>query len=176
MEILEVGCGSGGNLLQFLRLGFPPQSLAGNELQRPLADAARDSLPSGVTIIDGDALDIEVPGRSFDIVFQSLVFSSLLDDDFQLRLADKMWQLTTPGGWILWYDFTYDNPTNPDVRGVTRTRVRELFPMADPSFKRITLAPPISRFAARIHPPLYTVFNAFPFLRTHCFSWIRKPG
>ena len=28
-----------------------------------------------------------------------------------------------PGGGVLWYDFTVNNPRNPDVRGVPMKRV-----------------------------------------------------
>jgi hypothetical protein len=71
-----------------------------------------------------------VPAGSQDLVLQSTVFSSLLDDAFQQRLAEAMWRWLKPGGAVLWYDFTVDNPRNPDVRGVPLARVRALFPQA----------------------------------------------
>jgi hypothetical protein len=36
------------------------------------------------------------------------------------------------------------------------------------------LAPPIALRVCRIHPSLYGLFNAFPFLRTHVLCWIGK--
>jgi hypothetical protein len=108
------------------------------------------------------------------VVLQSLVFSSILDDAFQAALARRMWQLVRPGGGVLWYDFVYDNPANPDVRGVPVRRVRELFPEAAIVIRRVTLAPPISRRVCRIHPAAYGVFNALPFLRTHVLCWLSK--
>jgi hypothetical protein len=87
-----------------------------------------------------------------------------------------MWTLTKPGGGVLWYDFNYNNPQNPDVRGVPLKRIRELFPQGKIDSWRITLAPPISRRVTRIHPALYTVFKLFPFLRTHRLCWIQKPS
>jgi hypothetical protein len=108
-------------------------------------------------------------------VFVSTVFSSLLDAAFQQRLADAMWRWLRPGGAVLWYDFTVDNPRNPDVRGVPLARIRRLFPQGALQARRVTLAPPIARRVVRLHPALYTVFNTVPALRTHVLAWIAKP-
>jgi hypothetical protein len=110
-----------------------------------------------------------------DIVYVSLVFSSLLDRRFQIKLASRMWQWLKPGGGVLWYDFIYDNPRNPDVRGVPIARIRQLFPGSELSVSRLTLAPPIARRVTRLNPGLYTLFNVLPWLRTHVLCWIRKP-
>jgi hypothetical protein len=75
---------------------------------------------------------------------------------------------------VLWYDFIYDNPRNPDVRGVPLKRVRELFPQAELEAWRVTLAPPISRRVTRIDPRLYTVVNMLPLLRSHVLCWLKK--
>ena len=103
------------------------------------------------------------------------MFSSVLDDAFQARLATAMWHAVRPGGGVLWYDFTVDNPRNRDVRGVPLARVRELFPQARVEARRITLAPPIARAVAALHPALYTLCNALPLLRTHVLCWLAKP-
>jgi hypothetical protein len=108
-------------------------------------------------------------------VLQSTVFSSLLDDAFQQRLADTMWSWLKPGGAVVWYDFTVDNPRNRDVRGVPLARVRQLFPKARIAAQRVTLAPPLARALCRVHPALYTVFNTLPPLRTHLLAWVAKP-
>jgi hypothetical protein len=86
-----------------------------------------------------------------------------------------MWSWVKPGGGVLWYDFTVDNPRNPDVRGVPLTRVRELFPEGDLRAQRVTLAPPLARAVVRVHPALYTLFNCVPLLRTHVLAWTAKP-
>jgi len=173
-RVLEIGCGSGGNLLQLIKLGFLPKNLVGNELLEDRAAYARNLLPSATRIIKGDALDLDLPEESFDVVFQSTVFSSILNDDFRGKLAEKMWSLVKPGGGVLWYDFTYDNPKNPDVRGVPVRSIRNLFPAGELIVWRTTLAPPISRLVTRINPFLYTVFNSIPLIRTHVLCWIRK--
>jgi SAM-dependent methyltransferase len=173
LRLLEVGCGSGGNLLRFLRWGFSPSGLVGNELLRVRCEAARAVLPSGVHLIEGDARDI--PDDEFDIVLQSTVFSSILDKDFQMQVADRMWSLVKPGGVVLSYDLAFDNPRNPDVARVSRRRITNLFPTGECKFWKVTLAPPIARRVAFIDPA-YRLANALPMLRTHTLSLIRKPS
>ncbi len=173
LRVLEVGCGSGGNLLRLLRWGFDPANLVGNELLPDRLAAARRRLPAEVALIGGDACELAC--GSFDIVYQSTVFSSILDDPVQARLANHLWKMAKPGGGVLWYDFCYNNPRNPDVRGVPVRRIRALFPQATPVIKRVTLAPPLSRAVTRLSARLYTVFNALPMLRTHVLCWIPKP-
>lgn len=172
---LEVGCGSGGNLQTLMRLGFDPANLVGNELLVDRYEFARKSLPMATKLILGDASKLDLPEKSFDMVMQSTVFTSIIDDAFQHQLADSMWRLLKPGGGILWYDFTYDNPRNSDVRGVPLSRVKELFPGAKCLHRRVSLAPPISRRVCKLHPQLYTLFNSMFFLRTHILCWLKKP-
>ena len=107
-------------------------------------------------------------------MLQSTVFTSLLDDAFQQRLAERMWRWVRPGGAVLWYDFSWDNPRNPDVRGVPLARVRALFPEGTVHARRVTLAPPIGRAVVRVHPAAWRLFNAVPWLRTHVLAWIAK--
>jgi SAM-dependent methyltransferase len=174
LTLLEVGSGGGGNLLELLRLGFAPHHLSGIELLSERHEAARACLPDAVMLRLGDAS--VMPLEACDIVFQSTVFSSLLDDAFQQRLADAVWAAVKPGGGVLWYDFTVDNPRNRDVRGVPLSRICALFPQGRVSSQRVTLAPPIARALCKLHPALYPVFNALPVLRTHLLAWIGKPG
>ena len=175
LHLLEVGCGSGGNLLELLRLGFDAGNLSGIELLEDRYAQARHALPAALRLTLGDASEAAVTPESCDIVLQSTVFSSLLDDAFQQRLADAMWRWVKPGGGVLWYDFTVNNPRNPDVRGVPVRRIRSLFPQGHMRFERVTLAPPIARAVTRVHAGLYLVFNALPLLRTHVLAWVGKP-
>ena len=176
LRLLEVGCGAGGNLLELLRLGFAPEHLAGIELLGERLALARALLPEALRLHGGDALHAGVAPGSLDIVYVSTVLSSLLDDAYQQRLADAMWSWLAPGGAVLCYDFTVNNPRNPDVRGVRLARLRQLFPQARIDARRVTLAPPLARAICRIHPGLYSVLNTVPWLRTHLLAWVGKPG
>lgn len=175
LKLVDVGCGYGGHLLDFLRFGFAPENLTGIELLPDRAAGARAKLPAALRLHEGDASTAPLAPESQDIVFQSVVFSSLLDDRFQHGLADRMWSWLRPGGGVLWYDFVVNNPSNPDVRGVPVRRLKALFPAGTHTVRRVTLAPPIARTVCRLHPGLYHAFNALPLLRTHVLAWIQKP-
>jgi SAM-dependent methyltransferase len=173
-RVVEIGCGFGQNFFEFLRLGFRPENMKGIELLPERASAAREVLPEALEVLCDNALELDFAEASIDIVFQSTVFTSILDADFQAVLAKRMWDWATSGGGILWYDFIYNNPSNRDVRGIPLRRIRQLFPKGTIKHWRLTLAPPISRRITRIHPGLYTLFNAIRPLRTHVLCWIQK--
>lgn len=175
LRLTEVGCGAGGNLLEFLRLGCTPAHLTGCELLPERLQMARERLPAAVVLHGGDATEAPIAPASQDIVAQVTVFSSVLDTAARQRLAQAMWRWLKPGGAVLWYDFTVDNPHNAQVRGMPRRCLAELFPEGRVQAQRLTLAPPIARRVAAVHPALYTVFNSVPALRTHLLAWIDKP-
>jgi SAM-dependent methyltransferase len=175
LRLLEVGCGSGSNLTKLLALGLDPDNMVANELLPERVSKARHNLPAAVTILPGDATVLDLPAARFDIVYCSLVFSSILDDAFQARLAASMWNWVAPGGAVLWYDFIYNNPSNKDVRGMPVRRIRQLFPDAQFTVRRVTLAPPISRRVCRVWAGAYGLFNALPLLRSHVLCWLAKP-
>lgn len=174
-RVVELGCGHGDWLLGLLRLGFRPQHLRGVELLPDRAAAARARLPADLRIDTGDALAVDIAPASQDLALQFTVFSSVLDAGVRRQLAATMWRWLRPGGAVLWYDFTVDNPRNPDVRGVPARELRSLFPEGRIDARRLTLAPPIARAACRLHPALHDLLAAVPLLRTHCMAWIAKP-
>ncbi len=172
--ITEVGCGSGGNLQDLLRLGASPAHLQGLELISERAAQARVALPGAVHITEGDATLAPVSEGSQHTVLAFTLFSSLLDPAFRQRMAEVLWRWTAPGGGVLVYDFIVDNPRNPDVRGVPLAELRRLFPKAQVQSRRITLAPPIARRlpAACIGPASALLYP----LRTHRLTWLAKPA
>jgi SAM-dependent methyltransferase len=178
-KVLEVGCGAGGNLLELLRMGFMPRNLRGIELLQERYDHACEVLPSALRLIHGDALGDEaqrvIPPASQDMVLAFTVFSSVLDAGAQALLADAMWRWVRPGGGVLWYDFTVNNPRNPDVKGVPVERIRELFPLAQLHVRPLTVAPPVARWAAHRHPAWLNLAAQLPWLRTHVLVWAQKP-
>lgn len=176
-RMVEVGCGAGGNLLELLRLGAVPAHLAGWELLPERVAAARAVLPAAVAVHEGDASAATITPNSVDAVLAFTVFSSILDDATQQRLAQAMWSCLRPGGGVLWYDFAFDNPRNADVRGMPVARVRGLFAQGQCHIKHLTLAPPLARAVATVLPAALPLASALLYpARTHRLMWIVKTG
>ena len=173
-KILEVGCGTGFWLQKFVRWGARPENIFGVDLLPGRIDEAKSSCPAGIKLTCGNAARLESSSGAFDIVFQSTVFSSVLDENMKKRMASEMLRVLRSGGIIIWYDFTVNNPRNADVRGVSRREARRLFPDCRFEFQRLTLAPPIGRAIARISPGLYRMLQSIRILNTHCLAIIKK--
>ena len=77
-------------------------------------------------------------------------------------------------GLIVWYDFHTNNPWNPDVRGVKKPEIVELFWGCTISLRRLTLAPPIARLVAPYSWLACELLQAIPCFRTHYLGAIRK--
>lgn len=71
LRVLEVGCGTGRNLLELIQLGFAPWNLVGNELLAERAKRARRTLPESTKILEGDAVCLPIERSSFDVVYAS---------------------------------------------------------------------------------------------------------
>ncbi|HBC87111.1 MAG TPA: SAM-dependent methyltransferase [Lentisphaeria bacterium] len=172
VNLLETGCGNGQWLAEFQTFGFMPENLAGIELDAKRAEFAKRRI-QGADIRQGNAAELPWKDDSFDIVFQSTVFTSVKDGATRKRIASEMKRVCRKNGFILWYDFIYDSPKNPDVSGVGKNEVAALFAPWKCKFKKITLAPPLARAIAP-HSVLAAdmLETLAPFLRTHIIAKI----
>jgi len=173
-RILEIGCGSGFWLREFVRWGARPENTFGIDLlPERLADAKR-LCPSGISLYCQSAVDLhDLPG-SFDLVLQSTVFTSILQAEMKQQIASEMLRVLSPDGLIVWYDFCVSNPANSDVRGIKKREIDELFPGCSICLEKLTLAPPLGRPLARASRTLYCVASTIKPLCTHYLGIIRK--
>jgi len=148
-RVLDLGCGEGGVLLEFLTYGAVHDRVHGTDLLLERVRRGRSRLPHlALTCADGQSLPYA--GGVFDLVVQYTVFSSILDDEVRANLAREMLRvLRRPGGMILWYDF-WLNPVNEHTRGIRPSEVRGLFPGCQFTFERTTLAPPLARWLVKL--------------------------
>lgn len=121
-RILEVGCGTGYWIRQFINWGARPQNITGIDLLHDRVAEARHLGPDSVRIECGSAASLGFADAAFDLVLQSMVFSSVLDPSMKRQIAAEMLRVVKSDGMILWYDFHVNNPRNPDVRGLKKNR------------------------------------------------------
>lgn len=170
LQMMEIGAGSGSNIFHFNGMGMDWQNLYANEISADRVEVIKSNLPTP-NVYHCDALDLPFE-NSFDVVFQSTVFTSILSEPYRIAMAKKMWKMLKKDGIILWYDFEFNNPKNPNVRKATRGDVLRYFPQAvDIKFHSVTLAPPIGR---RIGKAYWWMNALFPFLRSHLIAVVYK--
>ena len=176
VNLLEAGCGNGQWLAEFQTFGFMPENLAGIELDGKRAEFAKRRI-QGADIRHGNADGLPWENDSFDIVFQSTVFTSVKDPGTRKKMASEMKRVCKKTGFILWYDFIYDSPKNPDVSGVGKKEVASLFAPWECEFRKITLAPPLARAIAPYSSLTAEILETlFPLLRTHIIAKISSLG
>ena len=174
-KILDVGCGEGNLLRDFLEWGAQIENLCGLELREEAVTAALALNPK-LKIEVGSAADLPWDDGTFDLVCQHTVFTSILDSDVRRNVANEMIRVLKPGGSILLYDFLFDNLGNSDVRSVGKKEIHKLFPGFEIHLVKLTLAPPLARripaFALSLAYPLLA---SIPILRTHYLGVFKAP-
>lgn len=173
-KILEIGCGNGDLLRDFIKWGARPNNLFGIDLIADRVAEAINLCPQGVKIRQGNAANLQFLDETFDLVLQSTVFTSVLDRGTKIQMAAEMCRVLKPNGLILWYDYHMNNPQNPDVRGVKLGEIKALFSKCDIRMRRITLAPPLMRALAPYSWLLCYVLSEIPWLCSHYIGVIRK--
>lgn len=171
-RIMEVGCGGGGVLLEYLTLGVAPKDLFGIDILQDRLVEAHHKLPlSGISCADGQNLPF--PNQSFDLVLQYTAFSSVLDDLVKQQMAADMLRVLRPGGAIIWYDF-WLNPTNPQTRGIRIEEIKRLFQGCNVVCNKVTLAPPIARRVVPVSWEMGRLLELLKLFNTHILAIIQR--
>jgi ubiquinone/menaquinone biosynthesis C-methylase UbiE len=172
---LEVGFGQFGWLNNLINLGARESDLHGVELDPIRVEQARSVFPVA-DLREGDASALPWQDETFDLVVASTLFTSILSPEVRRMVALEITRVLANGGALLWYDFRFNNPRNPNVRKVTREELKELFPTLSGEIQSVTLAMPLLRLVAPRSWMLAQVLSAAPFLRTHLIALLRKPA
>jgi ubiquinone/menaquinone biosynthesis C-methylase UbiE len=170
---LEIGIGTLGWLGELISWGVRAPDIHGIDLQTTRIEKAREILPS-CDLRTGDASALPWSDNSFNLVIASTVLSSILKPEVRRLVASEITRVLMPGGALLWYDFAYNSPRNPQVRKVDRRELCVLFPQLRGSIRSITLAPPLARLVAPRSWTLAVLLETIPFLRTHLLAVLRK--
>ena len=117
-KILEIGCGKGYWLPEFIKWGAQPENVSGVDLLSDRVGEARKLCPDAVRIHRENAIELCFPDTAFDLVLQFTVFSSILDPGMKAQMASEMMRVVKTDGLILWYDHHVNNPWNLEMFGV----------------------------------------------------------
>ena len=171
-RVLEVGCGTGQWLAELAGWGAG-ERLAGIDLIPERIERSRRRVPEADLRV-GSASSLPWEDAGFDLVLQSMLLSSVLDDDVRGRVCAEIDRVLAPGGIVVSYDFFVDNPFNRAVRGLGRRELKRLFPGYELSWRRVLLAPPLIRALAPRAWWLASVLQSTRALDTHALVVLRR--
>ncbi len=173
-RILDVGCGDGYWLREFIEWGASPENITGVDLLFDRVATARRLCAQGMSIHCGNAASLSFPNESFDVVMQCTMFTSVLDSQMRRLIAGEMSRVVKAEGFIIWYDYYVNNPRNPDVRGIRKREIAQLFPDCQIEIQKVTLAPPLARLVAPYSWLACYALERMKLFNTHYLAVIRK--
>lgn len=173
LRILDIGCGRGATLRQYLEYEADPARLCGVDLL-PAFNRQAHLLAPHLHFACASAAELPFSDGSFDFVSQFVLFTSVLSSEMKRQMAGEIHRVLVRRGKFLWYDFAFNNPKNPNVHGIRLAEVRELFPGFSITCRRITLAPPLGRAIGSFGPALYYLASKMRFLCTHYLCLLEK--
>ena len=173
LDILEVGCGTGGELAQLVSMGADPRRLTGIDLRADAIDEARGRVPEARLDV-GDASHLPYPDGAFDLAYQATALSSMPASAMREQVAAEMLRVTRAGGIVVSYDFAW-NPSNRDTVGIGSRELRHLFPGLPLEIHRVTLAPPIARALGDRSVRLLRAVARISPLRSHRLAIVDVP-
>lgn len=138
LQVLEVGCGEGVNLMHLKQLGLSNVDIQGID---PSAEAIGQALKHGLDVKVADGLDLPFAEHSFDAVFCRDVLHHLPDREARKKFIEEMSRVAKPGATITIIE---PNSLNPLIwalsavvqaeKGLCQTRektIREFLPQAE---------------------------------------------
>jgi len=172
-RVLDVGCGD-GQLAALADDAGIAADWTGIDLLAERIEVARSRVP-GARFVVGSADAMPFDDRSFDVSAALTLFSSLPSRELEAAVAREIGRVVKPGGWLVWYDLRYGNPTNPAVHGVSAARLAELFAGWAIDVRTFSVAPPLARRLGPFTPIAYPILQAIPPLRSHLVGRLRCP-
>ncbi|MEO8192567.1 MAG: class I SAM-dependent methyltransferase [Gemmatimonadales bacterium] len=162
-KVLDVGCGGGTSLLQFIRLGFDAGNLSGVDTSAERIEQARHLLPA-VELRVESADHLAYPDGTFDLVFESTMLGTLSSDVLLKGIAREMIRVTRRGGYVMLADWRYSRRGSGVETAMSKKRIAELFDVGRSTSvvarHRGALVPPVGRRLSRLLPSLYFLVQA----------------
>ncbi|OGF52566.1 MAG: hypothetical protein A2044_02685 [Candidatus Firestonebacteria bacterium GWA2_43_8] len=172
-SILDVGCGTGGMLRNFVQYGAQPRNLYGVDLIGERIKKAKE-ISSNIHFTEGDATKLPYQSNHFDVLCQYTVFTSIIEKEVKEEVAREMVRVLNNNGIIIWYDMRITNPFDKNKKSIGKREIRALFPECECSFYSVTLNPVISRMLSKISIVLCQIVENLKLLNSHYLVVIRK--
>lgn len=96
-NILEVGCGEGGIIESLLRLDDVHHKITGVDYDGKLLSIAKLRLPSFITLKESNALNLDLPKNSYDLVYSWMVLEHVENPKIIIK---EVMKVTKKGGVI----------------------------------------------------------------------------
>jgi SAM-dependent methyltransferase len=124
--VLDIGCGTGENLLYLAERGFVAMGIDGapTAIEKARAKANRRGLNAQFEV--ADALNLSIPTRQFDTVIDSGLFHVFSDED-RPRFTESLGRVIRLGGVYFLMCFSDQQPGDWGPRRVTQAEIRSTF-------------------------------------------------
>jgi len=125
-SVLDVGCGTGENVLYLAELGFAAMGVDGapTAISKARAKAKQRGVTAQFEV--ADALSLSMPNRQFDSVIDTGLFHVFSDEERD-RFRDSLARVVRPGGTYFLMCFSDQQPGDWGPRRVTQAEIRSVF-------------------------------------------------
>lgn len=175
VRMLDLGSGELFWTEKIVELGLSRNNSIASDLLHWRLAAGRKKGRS-VDAVTSSAAALPFNSSSFDLVSQLTMMTSVLDHSTRGNIATEIKRVLKPGGYILWYDFRYNNPFNKNTRAIGLPEIRTLFKGMTVDCETVTLLPQLARKLGGKSSLLLNSFYALPILRTHYLALIGPKG
>ena len=125
-SVLDVGCGTGENVLYLAELGFAAMGVDGapTAISKARAKAKQRGVTAQFEV--ADALSLSMPNRQFDSVIDTGLFHVFSDEERD-RFRDSLARVVRRGGTYFLMCFSDQQPGDWGPRRVTQAEIRSVF-------------------------------------------------
>lgn len=177
-KVLDVGCGNGASLAQFLAFEFTPSCLYGIDVIPERVQEGKERYPN-LNLICGDASQMDYESNSFNIVMESMIFLQMMDNALIQKIANEMLRVVEPSGYIILTDWRYGYGNK--YNGLSKKRINQLFKVGTKTTVRCSthgaLLPPIGRFLSKyLSFSYFAIQRILPFCVAQVTTVLQKTG